>query len=234
MTVCTLHAHKNNTETAIFSLYKVIHIQLDSGLDPHQESTALNDIQITRRLFLQKTADAARTSLFVLSLPTIMTSSAFASEAMQMASTTLSVLNADEALEFSAIAARIIPTDETPGATEAGVIYFMDHVLGTSRTEALAPMREGLLALQAQAQSTYGIATFSSLQPDQQDALLTAIEDTAFFGTMRYMTIAGMFSLPEYGGNRNHAGWELIGFDHAHVWSPPFGFYDAEYMAKGE
>jgi gluconate 2-dehydrogenase gamma chain len=215
-------------------LYKAIRFQLDSRLDPHQEPTALNDIQITRRLFLQKTADAARTSLFVLSLPTIMTSSAFASEAMQMASTTLSVLNADEALEFTAIAARIIPTDETPGATEAGVIYFIDHVLGTSRTEALAPMREGHSALKAQAQSTYGIATFSSLQPEQQDALLTAIEDTAFFGTMRYMTIAGMFSLPEYGGNRNHAGWDLIGFDHAHVWSPPFGFYDAEYMAKGE
>ncbi len=194
----------------------------------------MNDIQITRRLFLQKTAAAARTSLIVLSLPTIMTSSAVASEAMQMASTTLTVLSADEALEFGAIAARIIPTDETPGATEAGVIYFIDHVLGTSRTEALTPMREGLLALQAQAQSTYGIAKFSSLQPEQQDALLTAIEDTAFFGTMRYMTIAGMFSLPEYGGNRNHAGWELIGFDHAHMWSPPFGFYDADYMVKGE
>lgn len=194
----------------------------------------MNDIQITRRLFLQKTAAAARTSIIVLSLPAIMTSSAAASEAMQMGSTTLTVLTADEALEFAAISARIIPTDETPGATEAGVIYFIDHVLGTTRTEALVPLREGLALLLAQAQSTYGIAKFSALQPEQQDALLTTIEDSSFFGTMRYMTIAGMFSLPEYGGNRNHVGWELIGFEHAHVWAPPFGFYDADYMAKGE
>jgi gluconate 2-dehydrogenase gamma chain len=221
-------------QTTVFSLYKAIRFLLDSVLDPAKESTVLSDNQITRRLFLQKTGAAARSSLIVLSLPAIMTSSAVASEAMQLASTTMTVLNANEALEFAAIAARIIPTDETPGATEAGVIYFIDHVLGTSRTEALVPMREGLAALQAQAQSTYGIATFSSLQPEQQDALLTTIQDSAFFGTMRYMTIAGMFALPEYGGNRNHVGWELIGFEHAHVWAPPFGFYDADYMAKGE
>jgi gluconate 2-dehydrogenase gamma chain len=82
--------------------------------------------------------------------------------------------------------------------------------------------------------ATYGSASFSALAPEQQDALLVSIEDTEFFGTMRYMTIAGMFSLPEYGGNRDYAGWNLIGFEHKHVWEPPFGFYDADYMAKGE
>lgn len=194
----------------------------------------MNDTQLSRRMFLQQTGVAARTSLIVLSLPAIMSSSAVASEAMQSGSTTLTVLGAEEAVEFAAITARIIPTDETPGATEAGVIYFIDNVLGSSRTELLTPMREGLALLQAQAQTSYGAARFSSLQPEQQDALLTEIEDTPFFGTLRYLTIAGMFTLPEYGGNRNHVGWELIGFDHAHAWTPPFGFYDADYMAKGQ
>jgi len=193
----------------------------------------LNDIQLSRRAFLRHTSIAARTSLIVLSLPAIMSSSAAASEAMTESSA-FKILGSDEAQEFSAIAARIIPTDETPGATEAGVIYFMDNVLGTSRTEALAPMREGLASLQSAAQSTYGVASFSALSHEQQDALLISIEETPFFGTMRYMTIAGMFSLPEYGGNRDYAGWQLIGFEHRHVWEPPFGFYDADYMAKGE
>ena len=40
------------------------------------------------------------------------------------------------------------------------------------------------------------------------------------------LTQAGMFALPEYGGNRDHKGWELIGFEHQHVWQPPFGYYD--------
>lgn len=193
----------------------------------------MNDIQLSRRAFLRQTGIAARNSLIVLSLPAIMSSSAAASEA-RLENSAFKILGNDEAMEFAAIAARIIPTDETPGATEAGVIYFIDNVLGTSRTEVLQPMREGLASLQAAAMATYGSASFSALAPEQQDALLVSIEDTEFFGTMRYMTIAGMFSLPEYGGNRDYADWNLIGFEHKHVWEPPFGFYDADYMAKGE
>jgi len=193
----------------------------------------LSEIQLSRRAFLRQTGIAARNSLIVLSLPVIMSSSAAASEAM-LENSAFTILGSEEAREFAAIAARIIPTDETPGATEAGVIYFIDNVLGTSRTEVLAPMRAGLASLQASAQSSYGSASFSALTPEQQDALLVSIEETEFFGTMRYMTIAGMFSLPEYGGNRDYAGWKLIGFEHKHVWSPPFGFYDADYMARGE
>ena len=193
----------------------------------------MNEIQLSRRAFLRQTGIAARNSLIVLSLPAIMSSSAAASEA-RLENSAFKILGNDEAMEFAAIAARIIPTDETPGATEAGVIYFIDNVLGTSRTEVLQPMREGLASLQAAAQATYGNASFSALAPEQQDELLVSIEDTEFFGTMRYMTIAGMFSLPEYGGNRDYAGWNLIGFEHKHVWEPPFGFYDADYMAKGE
>jgi gluconate 2-dehydrogenase gamma chain len=160
-------------------------------------------------------------------------SSREAAVAAQTAGAAFTTLGADEAAEFQAIAARIIPTDDTPGATEAGAIYFIDNVLGTSRAEALEPMRQGLAALKASAQSTYSAATFRQLQPAQQDALLKAIETTPFFTTMRYLTIAGTFSLPEYGGNRDGVGWKLIGFEMQHMWHPPFGFYDADYAREG-
>ena len=35
------------------------------------------------------------------------------------------------AAEIEAIAARIIPSDATPGAREAGVVYFIDRALST-------------------------------------------------------------------------------------------------------
>jgi hypothetical protein len=35
-----------------------------------------------------------------------------------------------------------------------------------------------------------------------------------------------MFALPSWGGNRDLAGWALLGFDSRHAWQPPFGFYD--------
>jgi hypothetical protein len=38
-----------------------------------------------------------------------------------------------------------------------------------------------------------------------------------------------MFSLPSYGGNRGGVGWKLIGFEDAHVFQAPFGYYDRDY-----
>ena len=38
-----------------------------------------------------------------------------------------------------------------------------------------------------------------------------------------------MFSLPEYGGNRDGVGWKLLGFEDQHVFQPPFGYYDRDY-----
>lgn len=150
-------------------------------------------------------------------------------------SATLATLQAAEADGLLAIAARILPEDDAgPGAISGGVIHFMDHVLGSSRQEWLALVREGLQELDAQAGSTYGSAGFAALSSAQQDELLRAVEDTDFFATMRTLTMAGMFALPEYGGNKDHAGYALIGFGHQHVWQPPFGHYDADYMARGE
>lgn len=142
-------------------------------------------------------------------------------------------LTAVEAEEFAAIAARIIPSDGSPGATEAGAIYFIDHALGQREVE-LALLREGLVELQALAKSAYGTTVFHTLSVEQQDSLLSKIEDGPFFGTLRFLTIAGTFSLPEYGGNRNQVGWKMIGFEDRHTWTPPYGFYDADYAAKGE
>ena len=51
---------------------------------------------------------------------------------------------------------------------------------------------------------------------------------------VRYLTLAGMFSLPEHGGNRDQIGWRLLGFENRHAWQPPFGFYDADYAERGE
>src|SRR5688572_21555992 len=110
----------------------------------------------------------------------------------------------------------------------------MDTVLGSSRSELLAGLREGLASLQATAHSSYGSTRFSTLEPGQQDALLHDVEKTDFFATVRFLTLAGMFALPEYGGNHDHVGWDLIGFDHRHAWQPPFGYYDADYAQKGE
>jgi hypothetical protein len=48
------------------------------------------------------------------------------------------------------------------------------------------------------------------------------------FALLRYLVAAGMFSDPSYGGNRDRAGWALLGFEDRFAWQPPFGFYDRD------
>ena len=43
-----------------------------------------------------------------------------------------------------------------------------------------------------------------------------------------------MFSLPEYGGNRDLIGYQLIGYQNQGGWAPPYSFYDADFMEWGE
>lgn len=187
----------------------------------------------TLLLALLSSAAARMAGIGMLSLPALLEAAEHAADEHH-ADKPLTTLGAAEAAEFAAIASRILPSDDTPGATEGGVIYFIDTVLGSSRSELLAPLREGLASLQAVADASFGSTRFSELPPDQQDALLRTVEKSDFFATVRFLTLAGMFALPEYGGNRDHIGWDLLGFDHRHVWQPPFGYYDADYMQRGE
>lgn len=190
--------------------------------------------RINRRQFLSSSASLAKGSLLVLSVPAIVTACREARESRQQQAA-FANLGAEEAADFSAIAARIIPSDDTPGATEAGVIYFMDNVLGDPEREPiLEALRDGLRELQYQVATEYNLAFFVELDVQQQDELLRANERTAFFNTMRYLTIAGTFSLPEYGGNRDNIGYNIIGFENPGGWAPPFGFYDADYRERGE
>jgi gluconate 2-dehydrogenase gamma chain len=64
--------------------------------------------------------------------------------------------------------------------------------------------------------------TFRDLPPDQQDAVLRDLESGAanlpsvpsaiLFETLLANTIEGFFSDPAYGGNRDMAGWRMVGF----------------------
>ena len=185
-----------------------------------------------RRTFLNESGAALGGSWISLSMPALLAAGAAACKAREEDSA-FSVLTAAEAAEFEAIAAQIIPSGESPGATEAGVIYFMDRVLAGTQSAALEPMREGLAQVQEQISEKFGSKTFTGLGSEQQIEVLKGIEDTAFFGTIRFLTVAGMFSNPSYGGNRGEAGWKLIGFEAPHAWQPPFGYYDADYAEKG-
>jgi gluconate 2-dehydrogenase gamma chain len=142
----------------------------------------------------------------------------------------LEVLSPSDAAEIEAAAARIIPADDTPGAREAGVIYFIDRALATFAAADRAVYDQGLPVLQAKTRELFPTAArFSEATAAQQDAVLVALEGEPIFEAIRTHTIMGFLADPARGGNRGEAGWKLIGFDSNPAFAPPFGYYDRDY-----
>ena len=131
------------------------------------------------------------------------------------------------AADVEAMTAQIIPSNETPGAREAGVVYFIDRALATFDRGKQPLYAQGLLDLESRTRELFPAARrFSVLTSPHQVQVLTAIEKTDFFELVRIHTIMGFLANPEYGGNRDQAGWKLIGFEDKFAYAPPFGYYD--------
>ena len=135
----------------------------------------------------------------------------------------------EQATEVDAIAAQIIPTDETAGAREAHCLYFIDRALSNFDKRSQPLYTKGLQDLQSKTREMFPDAgKFSALTNEQQIQVLTAIEKTPFFRAVRTHTVLGFFSRPEHGGNYDKIGWKLIGYDDSLNHKPPFGYYDAQ------
>jgi gluconate 2-dehydrogenase gamma chain len=137
------------------------------------------------------------------------------------------------AADLQALASAIVPSDGTPGAQEAGVIFFIDRALATFDQDKRGLYRDGLAAAQRQCRAMFPeAASPAALSAAQLHQLASAIDKTEFFEQLRTHTIIGFLATPEWGGNRGEVGWKLIGFENAGVYQPPFGYYDRTGEAK--
>ena len=139
----------------------------------------------------------------------------------------LRFFSAAEARVITAACARIFPSDATgPGATEAGVVIYIDRQLagpyGRDKYRyTKGPFVESVPEHGYQGKETpreiyrAGVASlgaFVDLTPEKQDERLRSIERTVFFQMLRSHTLEGMFCDPMHGGNAGLIGWQLIGF----------------------
>jgi gluconate 2-dehydrogenase gamma chain len=124
-------------------------------------------------------------------------------------------------------------TEEEPTAVEASsqldnyrvVLVSQDSVSRYGYQSVLTPhdiYRRGIAFVNAYAQEQFE-GNFVDLTEEQQDSIITDLQadeatgfngptPRAFFTQLRNDTIAGMFSDPMYGGNKDMAGWRLIGY----------------------
>ena len=191
----------------------------------------MHDENFSRRLFLLHSLGGAGAAWLAAGWPEILAAHEHVHQAAKSGRPPrLEFFAPEQAAEIEAISAQIIPSDQTPGAREARVIYFIDRALSTFDSERKEPYRKGLGELQAAvAQKHPAVKKFSGLGSVEQIEMLKSIEKTEFFEAVRAHTIAGFLANPEYGGNHDQVGWKLIGFENAPAFEPPFGYYDREY-----
>jgi len=204
-----------------------------------------------RRSFLLQTGAGVSAAWFSAQWPSVVAAATHARHAAKSAPPAkFDFFTPDQATEVEAMAARIIPSDGTPGAREAGVVYFIDRALATFASDSQEEYRKGLPEVQAAVQGLYpDVKKFSAASSEQQDKILEALDEQSasgkqlnrsvrfrpgaaaqgFFETLRVHTITAFLVDPESGGNRDAAGWRVIGRDPSHVFQPPFGFYDKDY-----
>jgi gluconate 2-dehydrogenase gamma chain len=200
---------------------------------------------LSRRNFLTRAGGAVSAVWLSAHWPAILAAAEHAHQAAKSAvPAKFQFFSPEQAVEIDAITARIIPSDETPGAREAGVVYFIDHALTTFAIDDQKSYREGLPAVQSRVHELFpAVEKFSAASPDQQDQLLHTFDEKSeygrrfrlnstakpFFETIRVHTIVGFLIDPDSGGNRDGVGWKVIGRDREHMFQPPFGYYDKDY-----
>lgn len=188
--------------------------------------------EISRRLFLIQSSAGLSAAWLMARWPDIAAAAQHAHHAAQSATPPkLDFFTPEQAIDIEAVAAQIIPSDDSPGAREARVIYFIDRALVTFDSDKQPLYKQGLAVLQAKARRA-GLARFSEMNAARQIVKLRQIEKSPFFQQLRAHTIMGFLANPEYGGNHQQAGWKHIGFEDQFAFTPPFGFYDRDYKPE--
>ncbi len=130
-----------------------------------------------------------------------------------------------EARLVGAIVEQIIPTDQDPGARDAGVVNYIDKQLAGFFRRHAETYRQCLIGVQQTSQALFK-NDFEALGWVDQTTVLKALESgqvkeaawknqssRGFFDMIRQHTMQGFYGSPRHGGNKGFASFKMIGLD---------------------
>jgi hypothetical protein len=123
---------------------------------------------------------------------------------------------------LEALVDRLIPTDEAPGGSAAGVGAYIVRQLAGDLNSQVAVYRSGLAGLDAEARHLAG-QPFDQLSHTAQDEILRRVaqgdvaatwdvEPARFLHEAAEHAAEGFYSDPGNGGNVGAVSWAMIGF----------------------
>lgn len=115
---------------------------------------------------------------------------------------------------LAVICDQIIPADDCPSASEAGVLTFIERQLGRHYRPFRNTYFDGLALTERISRERYGVLPAGASAAQQFD-LVTALEKQApvFFELVRRHTLQGYYGSPRHGGNRDAVSWRMLGLD---------------------
>ena len=123
-----------------------------------------------------------------------------------------------------ALVDRIVPADDYPSGSQAGVGHFLQRMLGGDLADRAASITAGLALLDAEAAARGDGAPFARLPEATQDALIVdllaghssrrwePLPADEFLRMMIRLTVQGYYGDPDNGGNRDAVSWEMVGY----------------------
>ncbi|HUR57570.1 MAG TPA: gluconate 2-dehydrogenase subunit 3 family protein [Opitutaceae bacterium] len=156
---------------------------------------------LTRREAIQRAALILGAAIS----PSILTGLMSAQVAQGTANLRPKYLDAKQLATASALAERIIPRTDTPGALDVGVPAFIDLMVGEYLTaEEKRVFLAGLAEVDARSAAAHR-KNYAALSPAEQDALLKAFADESknkektFFYQLKELTLTGFFTAEPIG-----------------------------------
>ena len=134
-----------------------------------------------------------------------------------------------EASLLDSVCAQIIPTDQDPGAREAGCVTFIDRQLVGAHQRFAEQYRAGLAALAATCQALHG-KSFEEVSAAEQIALLEKLEagqvpkehwkvvsPAEFFQLVCDHCMQGFYGSPRHGGNKDYVSYRMLGLAYPNI-----------------
>lgn len=121
-------------------------------------------------------------------------------------------LTGEQARILATLCDQIVPADEFPSATQAGVMTYIDRQLARHYSRHLDAYRDGIGQAEAMSRKRFG-SSLADLAPSQQLEIALALErsNPTFFSLLREHTMEGFYGTPRHGGNRDGVSWHMLG-----------------------
>ena len=132
----------------------------------------------------------------------------------------------EEAGCLIALCEQVIPADRDVGATDAGVIHFIDRQTQLRFPKDLSTYQKGVAALQASCKRQYGKLFEQLNHADQIETMKTMergnlpeefwaeISQQVFFNLVVSRAMQGFYGSPRHGGNKNYVSYRMLKLDY--------------------